>query len=84
MSDCNEIIKYLSDYIDGTLDPELCRELEEQLGGCDNCRLMVDHLEKTVKICRDGVCAELPQDLQKKLNSKLEAKWKEKFGAGSS
>lgn len=79
MSDCKELIGNLSDFIDGELDPELCRQLKEHLDGCKNCRLMADSLNKTVKLCRDGVIEELPESLQKSLNQKLRERWKAKF-----
>lgn len=80
MSDCKEIAQQLSDYIDGELDAGLCAELEAHLAGCKNCRLMVDNLRMTVKLCRDGSCEDLPDALQKKLNAKLEERWRAKFG----
>jgi len=58
MSRCDDLIGNLSDYIDGELEPELCKELESHLAGCQNCRLMVDTMEMTVKLCRDGAKAE--------------------------
>ncbi len=80
MSRCDDLIGNLSDYIDGELDPELCRELESHLAGCQNCRLMVDNLKMTVKLCRDGAEVELPQSLQDKINAKLAERWKKQFG----
>lgn len=80
MSRCDDLIGNLSDYIDGELDPELCRELEAHLAGCQNCRLMVDTMEMTVKLCRDGAEVELPEPLQNKINNKLAERWKKQFG----
>jgi anti-sigma factor RsiW len=80
MSRCDDLIGNLSDYIDGELEPELCRELEAHLAGCRNCRLMVDTLKMTVKLCRDGAEVELPQSLQDKINDKLAERWKKQFG----
>ena len=80
MSRCDDLIGNLSDYIDGELEPELCRELESHLAGCRNCRLMVDTMQMTVKLCRDGAEVELPQSLQDKINDKLAARWKKQFG----
>lgn len=80
MSRCEDLIGNLSDYIDGELEPELCEELEKHLAGCKNCRLMVDSLKQTVKLCKDGTCEDLPESLQKKLNDKLAERWKKRFG----
>ena len=80
MGHCDDLIQNLSDYIDGELEPELCKELEDHLKDCRNCRLMVDSLKMTVKLCKDGRCEELPPALNKKLNEKLAERWKKNFG----
>ena len=80
MGHCDELIQNLSDYIDGELDAGLCKELEEHLKGCNNCRLMVDSLRMTVKLCKDGRCEDLPPELNSKLNEKLANRWKKNFG----
>jgi len=80
MSRCEDLIGNLSDYIDGELEPELCEELEKHLAGCKNCRLMVDSLKMTVRLCKDGTCEDLPESLQKKLDAKLAERWKKRFG----
>ena len=78
--DCREMITNLNDFIDGSLEPELCAEIMEHLGGCKDCSLMVDSLKQTVKLSCDGKDKELPPVLEKKLNDLLKAKWEEKFG----
>jgi anti-sigma factor RsiW len=80
MGKCKELVGELVDYVDGELDPELCKRLEAHLASCDNCRLMVDTLKKTVQLCREGTCEDLPEDLQAKLNGVLARSWKKKFG----
>jgi anti-sigma factor RsiW len=45
---CQTLLGYLSDYIDGDLREELCRAIESHMAGCENCRVVVDTLRKTV------------------------------------
>jgi anti-sigma factor RsiW len=45
---CRHLLDSLSPYVDGELGPELCAELERHLSGCENCRIVVDSLRKTV------------------------------------
>ena len=78
--ECHEYIEGLSDYIDGDIDPELCAEIEKHLGECENCRVMVDTLRQTVKLCREGRQEKLPRELEGKLNNLLRRRWEEKFG----
>ncbi len=65
---CKELIKTLSDYIDGELDDALCVDLEKHLSECDNCRVVVDALRKTIELYRDDSTDEkLPQDVRERL-----------------
>ena len=77
---CRDYISGLSDYLDGELDPQLCAEIEKHLGECENCRIMVDTLRQTVKLCREGREDKLPPSLEAKLNDVLRARWEKKFG----
>ncbi len=77
---CPDYAKELNDYLDGTLDPSLCREIEAHIGECPNCRIMIDSLRRTVSLCRDGVNEPLPPVLENKLNATLKARWEKKFG----
>jgi predicted anti-sigma-YlaC factor YlaD len=45
---CREFLRQVSDYMDDFLDPEFCEELERHLAGCENCRVFVDTMKKTV------------------------------------
>lgn len=80
MGKCEDMIGELSDYIDGELEAELCEKLEQHLSSCKDCRLMVDTMKRTVQLCQDGTCEDLPEDLQQKLNQALTRRWKDKFG----
>jgi predicted anti-sigma-YlaC factor YlaD len=76
---CADYIKDLNDYLDGTLDLGLCHEIEEHVGHCDNCRIMIDTMKQTVILCRDGVEEKLPDTLESKLKNVLRARWEEHF-----
>lgn len=45
---CRHLLGSLSEYIDDTLEEELCAEIERHIADCDNCRIVVDSLNKTV------------------------------------
>lgn len=59
--ECHALITYLSDYVDGSLSEELCLELEGHLAGCEDCRIVVDTLRKTISLYH--TCAEEPQEV---------------------
>jgi anti-sigma factor RsiW len=47
---CHEFLSSLSEYVDGTLDESLCNEIERHMEGCDNCRIVIDTLRKTIEL----------------------------------
>ena len=77
---CQEYISDLNSYLDGELPDELCEQIEEHLGQCRNCRIVVDTMRQTVSLCRDGRVEALPAALEDKLNYVLKARWQKKFG----
>ena len=81
---CLDYISELNDYLDGQIDPSLCSEIEKHIGQCNNCRIMVDTMRQTVKLCREGQEEKLPAELEEKLNSILKERWDRKFGNKSS
>ena len=64
---CGELLDQLSDYIDGELEASLCAELEADLAGCPDCRVMVDTVRKTITLYRAQAPAELPADVEDRL-----------------
>jgi len=58
----------LSEFIDGELAPELCAELEQHMAGCNNCRVVVDTLRRTVSLYRTlPADPDLPPDVEERL-----------------
>jgi anti-sigma factor RsiW len=49
-STCQSLLGLLSDYVDGDLSDELCQEIEAHAAGCENCRIVVDTLRKTISL----------------------------------
>ena len=49
---CHQLLSSLSEYVDGTLGDELCAEIERHLSGCENCRIVIDSLRKTIYLYR--------------------------------
>jgi RNA polymerase sigma-70 factor (ECF subfamily) len=46
---CKQIFANLSDYLDGTLDDTLCKELERHMGGCKPCEAFLASLRNTIE-----------------------------------
>jgi len=47
---CRNLLGSLSEYVDGELEETLCAEIERHLTDCENCRIVVDSLHKTVSL----------------------------------
>lgn len=65
---CDHLISTISDYVDGSLSPQLCAELEKHLCECENCTVVVDTLRKTINLvqnCVEGDC--LPGEVRARL-----------------
>ena len=45
---CRHLLGSLSEFVDDTLEEELCAKIERHLADCDNCRVVVDSLNKTI------------------------------------
>jgi anti-sigma factor RsiW len=68
---CKEMLRSLSDYIDGELEAELCAEIELHMAGCGNCRVVVDTLNKTVSLYREHGHEPVPPEAKDRLYAVL-------------
>ena len=70
---CKQLLGNLSEYIDGDLQAELCAEIEEHLKDCDNCRVVVNTLRKTIELYKETTSeADLPGEVRERLFLKLQ------------
>jgi anti-sigma factor (TIGR02949 family) len=71
-SNCKSMLGNLSNYIDGDLQAELCEEIEQHLNGCENCRIVVNTLKKTVELYKHtSEPVDLPIEVRQRLYAKL-------------
>ena len=69
---CKSLLGSLSDYVDGNAQEELCRELERHLADCEDCRIVVDTLKKTVYLYHTNTDTNLPVAVRERLFKSLE------------
>jgi predicted anti-sigma-YlaC factor YlaD len=50
---CEELLTYLSDYIDHNLDEALTAAAQEHLRTCPNCRVVLDSTQQTILLYRE-------------------------------
>ncbi|MBI4165967.1 MAG: zf-HC2 domain-containing protein [Acidobacteria bacterium] len=72
---CREVVRQLSEYLDGELDAGLVQALEEHLSGCRDCRIIVDTTRKTVEIFCNSEPLPLPDAVHERLMKALAAKF---------
>ncbi len=70
---CHGLLETLSDYVDGTLKDDLCRELERHLASCQNCRIVVDTLQKTIYLYHEtSQSSGVPDEVRERLYHRLD------------
>ena len=69
---CRRYLGELSDYVDGTLSDELCRELEAHMLECENCRVVVNTFTKTISLYRQMPAPEMPNAVKERLYKVLD------------
>ncbi len=72
--ECRDLLRSLSDYIDGELDEVLRATIEQHMAECGHCRIVVDTLRKTVLLYHalSQAPMPLPPDVQERLFRALE------------
>jgi len=74
---CGELLALLNEYIDGGVDPSICRELEAHMAKCKPCRVVVDNVRKTITLYRRHEPCELPAAFRARLHAALRKCWKD-------
>ena len=69
--DCNEVIEQLSEFLDPEARAQLCREIEQHLSHCHDCKLYVDTVKKTIVIAQSGSAPAIPISLNDRLQAAL-------------
>ncbi len=64
---CRGLKDQLSAYLDGELESALCAEIERHLSGCENCRVVVDTLNKTITLYRTYGQEQVPPETHERL-----------------
>lgn len=65
---CQHLLATIGDYVDGGLSEQLCQELERHIAGCENCRVVVDTLNKTIYLYHAAAQeSDVPQDVRGRL-----------------
>ena len=69
---CRHMLADLSAYLDGEASDELCAEIERQMASCDECRIVVDTLGKTIFLYRELRRPEMSGEARQRLYQSLD------------
>jgi anti-sigma factor (TIGR02949 family) len=65
---CQELLASIGEYVEGDASQQLCREIERHLADCQNCRVVVDTLNKTIYLYKTTAQdVETPADVRGRL-----------------
>ncbi len=68
---CYHVWREISNYIEGEIDPELRRRMEEHFKGCEHCAAVLDGTRNVLRLVGDGRTFELPNGFSDRLKQRL-------------
>jgi anti-sigma factor RsiW len=69
---CRHLLGDLSEYLDGEATTEICAEIEGHMADCEDCRVVIDTLRKTIVLYRTMPQPELPSGVRQRLYKALD------------
>jgi anti-sigma factor RsiW len=77
---CEELVRRLSDYIDGALDAPVVVEVERHIAACHGCHVVLDTTQCTILLARAARTTALSEERRRVLLEKLEAACRSRGG----
>ncbi len=68
---CDELVSYLSDYIDQDLDDELTTAARQHLATCQNCRVMLQTTRRVIQLGQEQYQVGIPTARRDRLFTRL-------------
>ena len=68
---CREMLRHLSDYIDGDLEAAIRRRIDSHMKDCKPCVAFINTLKKTVGVLKRQPRAALTSSLRSRLRQRL-------------
>ena len=79
---CEELLQYLSDYIDNDLDEGLTDVAQHHLASCHDCRVVLDSTQQTIFLFREQGKRTIPAERRQRLFGQLQAAFLDKEDEG--
>ena len=71
--DCKHVWDQVSNYIDGTVPPEMLESIENHLAHCRHCAAVVDSTRNILYLIADNRTFALPVGYSQRLHARLQA-----------
>lgn len=68
---CDELVTYLSDYIDQALDEDLASAAQQHLATCQNCQVVVRTTQRVIQLGQAQYQIVLPASRRERLFTRL-------------
>jgi hypothetical protein len=68
---CAELLAALNEYVEDTVDPAICEELEGHMAGCNPCQVVADNIRKTIALYKEGRPHALGVEFHQRLHAAL-------------
>ena len=69
--ECKHVWDYISDFIDGTLDPLVREQVQKHLEHCEICSAILDSTRNILILTADDRVFELPVGFSERLHARL-------------
>ncbi|MBN2382943.1 zf-HC2 domain-containing protein [bacterium] len=73
---CKEIVRKISEYIDGELGSSECESIREHIENCPTCRSFFSSFTRNIELCRELLKVEMPEEIKSRLRQRLEEEYK--------
>jgi hypothetical protein len=73
MLNCKEVLRELESYLDDSVAAEVRKDLQEHLGHCGHCKVVMDSARHTLRIIADCKTFELPESLTGRIMASVRA-----------
>jgi len=70
--ECKHVWNHISEYLDGTLSPELLQQVQQHLDHCEICSAILDSTRNILILTADERVFELPLGFSVRLHARLE------------
>jgi len=77
---CPDVVRALSEKLEGDLDPSACAEMEKHVEGCPACARTCDALKDALRACRSSSTPALTPEIRARVRSALSKWWSSRRG----